>query len=220
MSEGMTEKLGREPRYPLADVARMIEVPVPTLRSWLAGTAKTEPVLRADAELSDGVSFFNFVEASFLATYRRHFKISMQRLRVALEFAAEQLKDPRPLLHERFETDGVDLVARQDDQLVDASGTPGQYEWPEVVEQYFKSIDYDSVGATAFWILGRERSCVVDPRVEFGRPVLPRSGVAIELVNSRFLAGESLDEIAHDFGLGPEEVEEAIRCSTELHIAA
>ncbi len=62
------------------------------------------------------------------------------------------------------------------------------------------------------------RAIVVAPRISFGRPVLAKTGIPASTVVSRLKAGESLDSIASDYGITPEQVTDAIRCA--LPVAA
>ncbi|MDP3769093.1 MAG: DUF433 domain-containing protein, partial [Dehalococcoidia bacterium] len=56
------------------------------------------------------------------------------------------------------------------------------------------------------------RLVVIDPRVGFGRPVLAGTGVTTLSIAERFDAGESIEDLAADYGRPPAEIEEAIRC--------
>jgi uncharacterized protein (DUF433 family) len=53
---------------------------------------------------------------------------------------------------------------------------------------------------------------VIDPRISFGRPVLAGSGIPTAVIADRYKAGESVDELADDYGRKRLEIEEAIRC--------
>jgi uncharacterized protein (DUF433 family) len=55
---------------------------------------------------------------------------------------------------------------------------------------------------------------VVDPRVAFGLPLLVRGGARVEDLVDRFQAGDSVSEIATDFGVASAEVEDVIRVAT------
>ena len=59
---------------------------------------------------------------------------------------------------------------------------------------------------------------VIDPSVSFGRPTIIGTGVATAIVAERYKAGESVDELAEDYGCERKNIEEAVRC--ELALAA
>jgi uncharacterized protein (DUF433 family) len=56
----------------------------------------------------------------------------------------------------------------------------------------------------------QERSIVIDPRIAFGRPVVQRKGISTSAIADRIDVGESVDNIAADYELGPSEIEHAV----------
>ncbi len=55
---------------------------------------------------------------------------------------------------------------------------------------------------------------VVDPRVAFGLPIVVHGGARVEDLVDRFQAGDSVAEIATDFSVPSDEVEDVIRLAT------
>ena len=55
------------------------------------------------------------------------------------------------------------------------------------------------------------RLVVINPYVSFGRPILSSVGVPTEIINERFNAGETIEELAEDYGLTVTEIEEGLR---------
>ena len=53
---------------------------------------------------------------------------------------------------------------------------------------------------------------VIDPRISFGRPVIAGTNIRTSIVAERYLAGESINALARDYGRDHGEIEEAIRC--------
>ena len=60
---------------------------------------------------------------------------------------------------------------------------------------------------------------VIDPRISYGRPVLAGTGIPTAVVAERYKAGESIDELAEDYGRSRKEIEETIRCELWLEAA-
>jgi len=60
--------------------------------------------------------------------------------------------------------------------------------------------------------LEQPRIVVADARVQFGRPVLVGTGVPTAILLERYLAGDSVDELAEDYRCDRLKIEEAIRC--------
>jgi uncharacterized protein (DUF433 family) len=64
------------------------------------------------------------------------------------------------------------------------------------------------------------RVVTMDPRIEFGRPVLKSSSVPTAVIADRYKAGESIADLADDYGEEPLNIEEAVRCELQLAKAA
>jgi uncharacterized protein (DUF433 family) len=59
---------------------------------------------------------------------------------------------------------------------------------------------------------------IIDPRYSFGKPALQNAGVATAVIAERYKAGDSIDQLARDYGCTSLEIEEGLRC--ELSVAA
>jgi uncharacterized protein (DUF433 family) len=55
------------------------------------------------------------------------------------------------------------------------------------------------------------RVVIIDPRCGFGRPVIAGANIRTDVIASRFWAGESQAELADDYSLPVEQIEDAIR---------
>ena len=77
----------------------------------------------------------------------------------------------------------------------------------------------DSTPSRANANLEEPRTIVIDPYVSFGRPVLAGTGIATSVIAQRYKAGESIAELAEDYGRSSPEIEEAIRCELWLDAA-
>jgi len=61
---------------------------------------------------------------------------------------------------------------------------------------------------------------MMDPRIQYGRPMLIDSGIRTAIIAERYKAGESIRELAADCRRKPQDIEEAIRCELRLADAA
>ncbi len=53
-----------------------------------------------------------------------------------------------------------------------------------------------------------------DLRRGFGQPTIAGTGIDARIVAERHRAGESVGELARDYGVGTDPIEDAIRCET------
>lgn len=229
------DTIRRTPAYSFVEAAHYLNLPVSTLASWFRGQdykrdgeiRRFQPVIRLDGKPGEGLSFLNLVEAHVLAAIRREHCIPLQQVRRALEYVEQVLGLERPLSSARFETDGVDLLVRELEKLVNVS-QEGQIEIETVVRAFLKRIKRDPAGApiklypfTRKTVLDSEPEPVeIDPRVAFGRPVLAGRGVPTAVLADRFKAGDSLAALAQDYDTSTQVIEEAIRCELSRREAA
>jgi uncharacterized protein (DUF433 family) len=231
---------GQDPRevptYSVAEAAHLAEVPVTTLAHWVSGQpymAKgverhSPPLIAVHTRRPRLLSFSNLVEAFVLADIRRQHGISFPKLRRALRYVSESMRVPRPLINARFQTDGTDLFVEKVGRLVNVS-QQGQVEIRGALEGRLQRIEWDEQGIAArLFPLPRSgapataqpKSIVIDPRRGFGKTVIAGTGVPTLVIAERHRAGDSVTDLAHDYKLAPELIEDAIRFEYRYRAAA
>jgi len=220
------------PAYGINEAAHYLGIPNATLRSWVLGrpypTGAGERFFRPIIELPDKeerlLSFQNLVEAHVLDAIRRVHGVTFGRVRKAVEYLKTKLASKHPLAEQKFATDGVDLFVEVFGQLVNVS-REGQLAIRDLIQAYLQRIERDPIGAPVrLYPFTRERKpdepkiIVIDPSISFGRPVLVGTGIATTIIAQRYKAGESVEELAEDYGRSRSDIEEAIR--SELWLVA
>lgn len=211
------------PNYTLPEAARWLNLAPNTLRVWLrgqdyptkAGKRRAAPVVHPAGDEPLGLSFWNLVECSVLATIRKEHEVSLQKVRRALGFVARELGKERPLIEQEFSTDGVGLFVDHYGKLIDAS-KQGQIAMREILEAGLTRIDRDEAGLAARmfpWSKDpREpRIVAVDPRIAFGRPVLAKTRVPVDAILDRYRAGDLMQQLADDYGVTRDTIEDLVR---------
>src|SRR4051794_39151742 len=80
-------QLGAQPRYSVAEAARLSRLKPQTLQRWAAGydyEGGSQPAVIRKASPADGLSFFDLLEAAFVRSYRER-GLSLQSIRRALD---------------------------------------------------------------------------------------------------------------------------------------
>ncbi len=221
------------PAYSLAEASRYLLIPRATLRSWVVGRYyPTEsgpkffkPVIDIPDKTHGQLSFMNLVEAHVLDAVRRDHQILLTKVRTAIGFLQKHFCSNHPLADQRFETDGLDLFVEKYGHLINVS-QEGQLAIRKLLQAHLQRIEHDARGAAVrLYPFTRKRDpdeprvVVIDPHVSFGRPVLAGTGIATAVIAQRYKAGESMDELAEDYGRRRSEIEEAIRCELWLEAA-
>jgi len=220
------------PAYALAEAAHYLLIPPATLRSWVrgrsypteAGQQFFKPLIELPNPKLISLSFVNMVEAHVLDAIRREHNIAMPKVRTALDYVKREFKSKHPLAENKFQTDGVDLFMSRYEGLVSVSEA-GQLAMRQMLEAHLRRVEHDTAGLAVRLFpftrkreLDEPRNIVIDPYVSFGRPSIVGVGVATGIIAGRYKAGESIEELAKDYGCRSASIQEAVRC--ELAIAA
>lgn len=223
---------GKDPRYipnySAGVASRYLNIPVATIRSWTVGynyrvtegKKQFHPLIETLAKKPLLLTFINLIEIHVLRAIRQHHKIDLSKVRMALDYLDEQINLPHPLAHQEFLTDGVDLFIERYGNLINASND-GQIILKNALKAHLARIEPDDSGlAIKLYPFTRNneennpRIVVIDPRIAFGRLTISGTGITADIIAERFYAGDSPEQIAHDYECNIDKITEAIRCET------
>ena len=211
-----------QPAYTVAEAARYLRVAPATLRSWVAdraypkaaGTARFRPLIRPARGKPPTLSFWNLIEAHVLRSLRIDHGVSMDALRTAIQYAQKSQNIDRLLLSNELRTDAGRLLLERYGELIDLSAS-GQMAMRRMFNEHLARVEWDEwqfpVRLYPFVSEGSgSRPVAITANVAFGRPVVARAGVTTSAIAERLDVGESVAEIAEDYDLSPEEIEDAV----------
>jgi uncharacterized protein (DUF433 family) len=230
------------PLYSVLEASRYLRIPENTLRAWVAGRAyplrsggsrRSEPIIELADARAARMSFNNLTEAHVLDALRRQYQVELPQIRRAVNYLREQFRTPHPLVHHQMMTDGQDLFVEAAGlkDVINAS-RHGQLAMRDLIELHLQRVEWDKDGFVARLYpftrsrrrpaeeLKQPRVVTMDPRIEFGRPVLKASAAPTAVIADRYKAGESVADLAEDYGEDPLSIEEAIRCEFQPAKAA
>jgi uncharacterized protein (DUF433 family) len=226
---------GRDPReipaYRLVDAAIYLNIPSATLRSWIkgyyypikGGRRFFKPVFYLPDPKTPLLSYTNLVEAFVLSSLRRKHQIDLYKIRKAIENLQKRFRSRHPLAEHQFETNGIDIFVQQYGDLVNV-GADGQLAMRQLLHNYLERVEHDPAGKAArlYPFIRREgtaqpKHVVINPYVSFGKPVITGTGLPTRVVAERYKAGDSIPQLASDYGRKEEEIDDAIRY--ELRVA-
>ena len=211
------------PRYTLGQAAQYLRISPTTLRSWFAGrpypagggSRFSQPLIARPQKQDNRLSFNNLVEAHVLRGLRTRHKVPMPAIRSALDYAENQCRVERLLLSHELRTAAGNVFLERLDELIDL-GRSGQLVLKELLQAHLQRIDrnIDGLPIRLFPVsirgLAGPKVVVIDPEVSFGRPYIAGKGVRTATIVERLDAGEAREDVALDYGLEDDEIDEAI----------
>ena len=213
-----------QPAYTLAEASRYLKLATATLRSWVIGrtypkageVARFVPLIRPCHKQPLQLSFWNLIEAHVLRALRTDHGVPIQSVRQAIKYAERKLDIERLLLHKELRTHAGEVFLEKYGELINLSAS-GQLAMRRLFEEHLKRVEWDQwqfpvrlYPFSASEAATPDRHIAIDPNIAFGRPVLLSKGVSTGAIADRIDAGESVNDLADDYGLSPAEIEEAV----------
>jgi uncharacterized protein (DUF433 family) len=210
--------------YGPAEAARYLRLPAATLRTWLVGRiypkgdaqATFAPLIQPVSRQPLQLSFYNLIEAHVLRALRTEHGVAIAELRTAMDYAQRKLKVPRLLLSPELRTHAGEVFLDRYVELINLSAS-GQLAMRKLFEDHLQRVEWDEwkFPVRLYPYLqgtqrGVERPIAIDPRVAFGRPVVQRKGISTAAIAGRIDAGETVEALAADYDLSPDEIEQAV----------
>ncbi len=206
------------PRYSIPEAALYLRIPANTLRAWTLGQDYTtgagkHRVFKPLIELADPenklLSFYNLVEAHILRFTTEKSGIPLKNVRMALDYVHRKIPGKHPLLTHKFETFGKDVFIQYLDKTINAT-KQGQYAMRQVLEKYLALIPRDGYGLPIRVFPIHSKRLAIDPLFSSGKPIVKDKGIMVSVLWGRSKSGESIADIARDYGLTDIEAREAI----------
>lgn len=174
-----------------------------------------EPVLEVRHE--QGLSFYDLLELHALHTLRRVHGVKLGTIRKALDFAEKELHIDRLLLRDDLQTFGKQMFVDHLGELIGLSMS-GQIALRTILDRFMSRVERDAhalpirffpefSGADA---VPDKKPVSISPRVAFGKPTVSGTGIQTSVLAARLDGGETVAELADDYGLDEVLVETAV----------
>ncbi len=199
------------PSYRIGEAARYVGAHPNMVSAW---HARDNTVL-SPYKPRDGLSYLQLVEIAFVVAFRGA-GLSMQLIRAARQYLAEEFNFEHPLAHHWFKFTGAGALSNFFGEFAatrrernTAVWENDQFGWRKQIEKKSNEFDYQYDLALRWHPAGRESQVVIDPRHRWGRPMV--QGLETWVIAGSYEAGESFGVIADDYGVTIEGVRDALR---------
>jgi len=206
------------PAYTIPEACHYLNLAESTVRYWVTGKGgEYKPVIVPASDSTPTLlSFLNLAEIHVLGTITRKHKVKLPKVRTAVDYLRKEFNSDHPLINHKLDTDGASLYIQHFGKLINIS-EHGQLAM--LITTALKRIEWDDKRLpiklfpfTHSNINDAPRIIVIEPGLAFGRPVIAGTGIPTEIIAERYKAGDSVKELAADYGRQETEIEEAIRC--------
>jgi len=197
------------PAYRVGEAARYVGLAPQTVTAWhRTGVRQT----LSAKERRNPLTYLQLIEVAVVAA-ARNAGVRLDNIRRTRDYISRQFGSKFPFAEYRFKTDGeglfidqVDSNAAEGQETVLRPDRGGQLAWRAIIGR-LDEFEYDEI-VHRWHVAGRDSAIVIDPRIAFGKPSV--GGIATWVLRGRADAGESVPDIADDFGLAMDDVRAAI----------
>jgi uncharacterized protein (DUF433 family) len=217
--------------YTASEAARYAKIPIATLNAWFFGTRNRLPLRSAmiQDDTAKVITFVEFVEALAIRALRIDYKISLQKIREAINTAKNEYGIDHPFAHQNHKTVLINqdlhiFVDRNDGHPTGLTGKDkGQKSLKPCIEAYMKNLEFGEDGLASLYtaFTHKDTHVVLKPSMQFGQPVVAETGYSAETLWRAAVIEGDFDRAAEVYEVTPEAVEAAYRyCNSELGMAA
>ena len=216
--------------YSIPEASRLTGVDTRSISRWIRGYTYTQsgnrresaPVFHADYEPAEGrfaLSFIDMMELRFVYAFKAH-GLSLHKIRIASNRAAEILDTHHPFASSRFFTDRKSIFARiaanrKDADLLDL--LRGQFEIEKVLSPLLiEGVVFDKDYPSRWYPLGRIHTIVVDPKFAFGQPIVAAHRIPTAVLSAGYRAEGSFKKVADWYEVGEAVVRAAVNFESRL----
>lgn len=204
--------------YTVKEISRILRLPYPRVNSWLhrywdgklGGSYSRNYSWKVDN--SKAVGFHTLVEFYVMMQFSEAGVRPKQVLKAHQELSAIY-DTPFPFAQKEvldgIHTDGKKIFLETPEGTISLDGTR-QFNL-EFIRIFFRKLDFGNDElASRFYPLGKEKSITVDPRRQFGHPVVGNTNIYPETIYNLHKAGEPPGFIAFTYEISEQEVMDAI----------
>ncbi len=200
--------------YSVKDVSQILFLPYHKVNYWLNVFWDNKFINNNFKSYSFGskqnraVNFYTLIE--FYTFYKlRQAGLSARKIQDAHEVISKELKTPYPFATQ-IRTDGrcvwYEHPIFQD--IIKADGK-SQITIKDILLPYLKKIDFGDDGiAKQFFPIGKNHDIVVNPKNQFGQPIIKGTNIKTHIINGFLESGDSIESISELYNISTSQIKD------------
>ncbi len=199
--------------YTSKDIATILKIPIRKVSYWISKYVRekfpeiTGYVYNFEQERGIYVNFKSLLQIYVFSELKVRGHSNKEILKM-YSFISERYDTKYPFAKKSIYSVGSELMLEEKGELVNANF---QISLKEILSEYIHKIEFDMQGnAIRFFPLGKEKSIVVDPQIQFGSPTIKGTRISAAVIYESFKAGDSQELIASVYDISVSDVHDAI----------
>ena len=195
------------------DVSKILDLPYHKVRRWIFEFWDKRFGKEWAYSFGDignkAIDFHTLIE--FYVFYQlRENGLSSQKIQKTHHELSKIFKTKYPFAHAKISTDGKNIWFEKFENLVNTDGK-NQISLKLILAPFLKKIEYGANNiAEKYYPLNNSKNIVVDPKRQFGQPIVTGTNVKAAVIYSLFEGGENSKDIGHLYSLTEKQVNDAI----------
>jgi len=205
--------------YTASDAARILRIPYSKSRYWFKYYAQTKLLESIgyqyffDINETLAIDFLTLIEMYVFYALKDEANMSTNNILKFHKILSGELRTPYPFANCQIYASKKNMFFKVHEIIKDASDLPQTFIEDFIIPFYKKvSFNQDNL-AHKFHPLGKEKSIIIDPNHQFGKPVIEGTNIVTETLYDYFMGGDSIEFIARLYDLKPENIKDAIEFS-------
>jgi uncharacterized protein (DUF433 family) len=200
--------------YSVSEAARYARLKISSVERWVFGYRDYPRIVNPDFPKMNGdraISFLGLVELCLMSRFKSH-GLGAAKFREAADRLTEERGVLHPFAFQYLRTDGQDFFIESADDYLQLTGKQrDNMVWREIVEPFFREVDFEETYARRWYPPECGKQVVLDPMVKFGDPVIAGTRIPTANIVEQVAAGDSPALIASAYDLSIRQVNAARR---------
>lgn len=209
--------------YTIPEASHLTGVSRERIRRWLRGYHSSlrkknySPLWKPQLPSIKGqvaLGFLDLIEIKFVGAFLDK-GVSWPMIHRVRQKASEYYPDvTHPFCTQQFVTDGQIIFSAVHKETGESSLceiATDQHVFTEITRSFLKQLEFrDGTILQRWWPMGTEGHVVVDPRKNFGHPIISTEGISTRVLAESVKTNGSVEEVARWYEIQPQSVEEAV----------
>ncbi len=202
--------------YLTQDIALILNVPYANVRHWRSEIWDKKLNKGTDFKYSFGdeknkaVNFYTLIELYTFFKLREK-GLSAKKIIKVHQTIGEELNTKYPFAIAEILADKKGVWYKHLENLITADGTR-QINIKPILEPFLEKVEFSKASGIAerYYPLGKAKKVVVDPKHQFGQPVVSDTNIKTEVIYQMYKGGESVKNISYIYDINSKYVSDAI----------